>query len=56
MINTIKKPKINKNTLNYVYLLANTVNKNKVLDQTDLEHLDQKSFYGKAVIIKANYH
>lgn len=54
MINTIEKPKINKNALNYIYLLANAVDKNNVLDQIELKPLDQKSFYNKAMVIKAD--
>lgn len=54
MINTIEKPKINKNALNYIYLLANAVDKNNVLDQIELKPLDQKSFYDKAMVIEAD--
>lgn len=54
MINTIEKPKINKNALNYTYLLANAINKNNVLDQVELKPLDQKSFYNKAMVIDAD--
>lgn len=54
MINTIEKPKINKNALNYICLLENAVNKNNILEQDELKPLDQKSFYGKAVVIEAD--
>ena len=54
MIHTIEKPKINKNALNYIYLLANAINKNNVLDQVELKPLDQKSFYGKAMVIESD--
>lgn len=54
MIHTIEKPKINKNALNYICLLENAVNKNNILDQVELKPLDQKSFYGKAMVIKAD--
>lgn len=54
MIHTIEKPKINKNALNYIYLLANTVDENNVLDQIELKPLDQKSFYNKATVIDAD--
>lgn len=54
MINTIEKPKINKNALNYIYLLSNAVDKNNVLDQIELKPLDQKSFYGKAMVIETD--
>lgn len=53
-MHTIKKPKINKNALNYIYLLENAVNKHNILDQVELKPLDQKSFYGKAMVIKAD--
>lgn len=54
MIHTIEKPKINKNALNYIYLLENAINKNNVLNQDELKPLDQKSFCGKAMVIKAD--
>lgn len=54
MIHAIEKPKINKNALNYIYLLANAVDKNNVLDQVELKPFDRKSFYGKAMVIKAD--
>lgn len=54
MINTIEKPKINKNALNYIYLLANAIDKNNVLDQIELKPRDQKSFYGKAMVIDSD--
>lgn len=53
-MHTIEKPKINKNALNYTYLLANAVDKNNVLDQVELKPFDRKSFYGKAMVIKAD--
>lgn len=54
MMHTIEKPKINKNALNYICLLENAVNKNNILDQVELKPLDQKSFYGKAMVIEAD--
>lgn len=54
MMHTIEKPKINKNALNYICLLENAVNKNNILDQVELKPFDQKSFYGKAMVIKAD--
>ena len=54
MINTTEKPKINKNALNYIYLLANTVDKHNVLDQVELKPLNQKSFYNKAMVIESD--
>lgn len=54
MENAITKLKINKNVLNYNYLIASACQNNYSLDETDLTPYHQASFYGKATVIKAN--
>lgn len=54
MENAMAKPRINKDVLNYKYLIASTYQNNYLLDETNLEPYQQASFYGKATVIKAN--